>query len=437
MLPALQSVWRCFGLSGGMRVFRLDEQGKEEDDMAHLELYMRPDGRSPFWQFDVTIKGRRRRISTGETDQRKARVAMARYHAEQIQDRPKEVTETLMGAVDLYVAGLAEAGKSWAGESSRLRHKVFGTGSFSDKGRFALSTKLQVDELTEALLAQLKAARTREGNGLQTIAHEFKVLRSAVIAARTRGIKVPTIRWAIPKAKAKTRWLSPEEWQAIYQEMDPQRPYMCKGGTPRTGGDHEWRVGAPSGHLVEEREQSRDLFVALTMCGGRFGEVSRLTTDQVMANGRVKLYGYKTQKERIVPCPSIMWEALERRRERSEALGTPYLFPAGNTAREDGPAWQRGSGAIRRAFERAGVNAPHLVARTGRATIHSLRHTFASWLLQNGRTLEEVQDMLGHESYEMTRRYAHLAVDKAVAAATEALSRVVARMAPDVARGGR
>ena len=395
--------------------------------MAHLELYMRPDGRSPFWQFDVTVKGKRRRISTGETEQRKARIAMARYHAEAVQDGPRQTTETLMEAVDLYVAGLVEAGKSWAGESSRLRHKVFGTGSFSDKGRFAFAKTLRVDELTEGLLAQLKAARIREGNAVQTAAHEIKVLRSAVIAARTRGVKVPAIRWAIPQAKAKTRWLSPEEWQAIYRELDPQRPHLCKEG-------HLW-AGAPSDHLVEEREQSRDLFVALTMCGGRFGEVSRLTADQVMPGGRVKLYGYKTQKERIVPCPPIMWAALERRRERAEALGTIYLFPAGNTAREGGSEWQKGSGGIRRAFERAGVNAAHLVARNGRATIHSLRHTFASWLLQNGRTLEEVQDMLGHESSEMTRRYAHLAVDKAVAAACETLTGVVARMAPEVSRG--
>ena len=401
--------------------------------MAHLELYKRPDGRSPFWQFDVTIAGTRKRISTGEKDQRKARAVMSRYHAdaEQAQGASVETSETLMGAVDLYVAGLVEAGKSWAGESSRLRHKAFATGSFADKGRWAFPITLRLEEITEGLLAQLKAARTREGNSVQTIAHEIKVLRSAVIAAGTRGAKVPTIKWAVPKAKAKTRWLSPEEWQAIYREMDPARPHLCKGGTPRDGGKHEWREGTPSVHLVQEREQARDLLVALTMCGGRFGEVSRLTTDQVMTGGRVKLFGYKTQKERIVPCPPIMWEALERRRVRAEALGTPYLFPAGNTAREDGPEWQKGSGAIRRAFERAGVNAKHLVARNGRATIHSLRHTFASWLLQNGRTLAEVQDMLGHESYEMTRRYAHLAVDTTVAAASEALAGVVARLVPD------
>jgi len=39
---------------------------------------------------------------------------------------------------------------------------------------------------------------------------------------------------------------------------------------------------------------------------------------------------------------------------------------------------------------------------------HDLRHTFASWLVQRGRTLKEVQEALGHP---MTMRYSHLAPD--------------------------
>jgi integrase len=44
-----------------------------------------------------------------------------------------------------------------------------------------------------------------------------------------------------------------------------------------------------------------------------------------------------------------------------------------------------------------------------RPRIHDTRHTFASWLISEGASLEQVQDQLGHESYELTRRiYAHL-----------------------------
>ena len=62
-----------------------------------------------------------------------------------------------------------------------------------------------------------------------------------------------------------------------------------------------------------------------------------------------------------------------------------------------------------------GLDRPDLVAAHGHATIHSLRHTFASWLIQNGADLSEVQEALGHSSLEMTRRYASLAKRKTVA----------------------
>jgi len=44
-------------------------------------------------------------------------------------------------------------------------------------------------------------------------------------------------------------------------------------------------------------------------------------------------------------------------------------------------------------------------------TFHTLRHTFASWLMQRGRTLLEVKDALRHQTVAMTVRYAHLAPD--------------------------
>ena len=66
-------------------------------------------------------------------------------------------------------------------------------------------------------------------------------------------------------------------------------------------------------------------------------------------------------------------------------------------------AWPRiGDGARSFALAAAGVYD---------LRFHDLRHTFASWLIQRGRTLREVQEALGHQTITMTMRYSHLAPD--------------------------
>lgn len=64
------------------------------------------------------------------------------------------------------------------------------------------------------------------------------------------------------------------------------------------------------------------------------------------------------------------------------------------------PIGQVNTKAWRRALQRAGIE---------NFRWHDLRHTWASWLVQNGTPLYDLQEMAGWKSSEMVRRYAHLA----------------------------
>jgi integrase len=48
-------------------------------------------------------------------------------------------------------------------------------------------------------------------------------------------------------------------------------------------------------------------------------------------------------------------------------------------------------------------------ARIEKFRFHDLRHTWASWHVMNGTTLQELMELGGWKSYEMVLRYAHLA----------------------------
>jgi len=52
--------------------------------------------------------------------------------------------------------------------------------------------------------------------------------------------------------------------------------------------------------------------------------------------------------------------------------------------------------------------------------IHDLRHSYASFLVNAGRSLYEVQRLLGHTQIKTTQRYAHLSQDTLLAAANTA-----------------
>ena len=68
---------------------------------------------------------------------------------------------------------------------------------------------------------------------------------------------------------------------------------------------------------------------------------------------------------------------------------------------------------------------------------HSLRHTFASWAVQNGVTLHELMQLGGSSSYSMVLRYAHLAPDHLAHAAEKVVMKGAQQKKPAAKKKGR
>jgi integrase/recombinase XerC len=136
--------------------------------------------------------------------------------------------------------------------------------------------------------------------------------------------------------------------------------------------------------------------------GLRVSELVGLNWNQLDQDlGIVRVLG-KGRKERIVPVGIKAVEALKAYlEERGKVEGGDPLFinPMGGrlTARSVGRVikkYSRYSGIYRK------------------ISPHSLRHTFATHLLDSGADIREIQEMLGHSSLSTTQRYTHLSMGR-------------------------
>lgn len=140
-------------------------------------------------------------------------------------------------------------------------------------------------------------------------------------------------------------------------------------------------------------------------CGLRSGEVLRLEPRHIDSSRKVLLIEMaKGRKDRMVPLPDTMLEQL--REYWKEYKPQRYLFE-GETAGK--PYHERSFQQIfKQALKRSGINKP-------KATLHSLRHSFATHHLEKGTDLRYIQELLGHSSSKTTEIYTHVSVTKLAA----------------------
>jgi integrase len=148
------------------------------------------------------------------------------------------------------------------------------------------------------------------------------------------------------------------------------------------------------------REQwLRDLVVFAAMTGMRRGEITNLRWSDVDVQRKLisiqsnPTFKTKQGKKRVVPMSDLVFNQLSAKTSRATC---EYVFHIGGRKINDDHAGKK----LRAYVDEAGLN-PKL-------HFHSLRHTFASWLVQDGVSLYEVQKLLGHSNIAITQVYSHL-----------------------------
>jgi integrase/recombinase XerC len=162
----------------------------------------------------------------------------------------------------------------------------------------------------------------------------------------------------------------------------------------------------PAGRSVGAT-RDRALLETLYSTGARVSELVALDVKDVRdSEGLVRLQG-KGRKERIVPIGELALEAIRRYR-------TTFSHSVPGAASQPLFCNRRGGRLTSRSVARIVTRYSSALAG-GAVSPHTLRHSFATHLLDEGADLRSIQEMLGHASLSTTQRYTHVATDQLLA----------------------
>jgi integrase/recombinase XerD len=229
------------------------------------------------------------------------------------------------------------------------------------------------------LLVKYLGALGRRGLGGRSIARHLSAVRGLYRFLLASGVipRDPTEHLDSPRpARRLPRTLSEQDVAAIVETPDTTRP---------------------------DGLRDRALLELMYACGLRASEAIAVRVDDVNLEGGYVLATGKGSRQRLVPmgAQAVAWirRYLDAGRERLVKRGTPaalFLTRSGGALSRQA-VWQ----LLKKSARRAGVQAAAV-------SPHTLRHCFASHLLEGGADLRSVQAMLGHADISTTEIYTHV-----------------------------
>lgn len=239
-----------------------------------------------------------------------------------------------------------------------------------------------IHQISNRDVEKIHLSMKKEGYSLQTIKHILLMFKQSIEYAKKLGYNSPNLDYPkISLPKHKLRYLSVEEEKRLLEAIDPKRPIKYKKAFEDRNPEFN-----------KTQVDHYDLVVMLLDTGARFSEIATLPWEAINFEERsIRLWRPKVRNESILYMTDRVHEILIRRlRERT----SKYVF-----SNQKGGSLNYTSHSFANMFKRAGLEG---------VTIHTLRHTHASRLVQLGLTIYDVKEVLGHSNIQTTMRYAHL-----------------------------
>lgn len=225
-------------------------------------------------------------------------------------------------------------------------------------------------------LEKLKSVMAKNGKSPRTIRYILAIIRQVFNYAKRNDMfsgDNPTAKVKKPTTdNRRVRFLSHDEAQSLLNEL-------------KTRSDQVYEMTLLSLHT-----------------GMRAGEIFCLTWGNVDFNrGIITLLDTKNGKTRSAFMTEAVKDMLIAKSQEGYEL-KDLVFPG-----RGGVKRKQMTETFNHAVEKVGLNAGISDPRQ-KVVFHTLRHTFASWLVENGTDLYTVKELLGHSDFKMTSRYAHL-----------------------------
>lgn len=163
--------------------------------------------------------------------------------------------------------------------------------------------------------------------------------------------------------------------------------------------------------------RDRAILELLYSSGLRVSELTRLNVADINVKAEmIKVLG-KGNKERMIPIGGKAIEALNAYMEAKKVPDTPpnnFSANSKNAGEEHEAVFlnYRGDRLTSRSVARIVEKYLRKAGVPGRGSPHTLRHSFATHLLDSGADLRGIQELLGHASLSTTQKYTHITTDK-------------------------